>query len=134
MYSHAHTHTHTHTEQPYKVCPTLIFCQCSNVNLLFVGQFCRKVWLARFNPSLHREPDSKDEHKVKEFMSDKYEKKRYYTEPTESLHLEAREMNTPPAKPDTKQLRSLTGNSLPVLKVDQVVCVHVSVSDITKTV
>lgn len=83
------------------------------------NEFCRKVWLARFNPSVHREPDSKDEHKVKEFMSDKYEKKRYYTEPTESLHLEAREMNTPPVKLDTKQLRSLTGNSLPALKVDQ---------------
>ena len=83
-------------------------------------QFGRKVWLCRFKPSVHREPDSKDEHKVKDFMSDKYEKKRYYTEDTEALHEEARRMNTPPVKPDPKQLRSMAGNHLPILKVDQV--------------
>ena len=66
----------------------------------------------------HTEPNSKDEHKVREFMVQKYEKKRWYVAPTESMYEEAKKMNTPTVeKKETKPLRTLVGESVPKLNI-----------------
>ncbi|XP_049774707.1 arf-GAP domain and FG repeat-containing protein 1 isoform X1 [Schistocerca cancellata] len=46
------------------------------------NEYCRRVWLGLFDPN--HSQDTKDEQQVKEFMIAKYEKKRYYLEPSVS--------------------------------------------------
>lgn len=62
------------------------------------------------------EPESKDENKRKDFMSQKYEKKRWYVAPTESMYEDARQQNTPIPQPG-KPIKNLVGNNLPKLVV-----------------
>jgi hypothetical protein len=52
-------------------------------NFNFFFQYCRKVWLALYD-SNHIQ-DTKDEQHVKDFMISKYEKKRYYMEPSAAM-------------------------------------------------
>ncbi len=42
----------------------------------FCLQFCRQVWLGLYDTRSRMEPDSKDENKIRDFMTQKYEKKR----------------------------------------------------------
>lgn len=46
-------------------------------------QYCRKVWLGLYDAN-HAQ-DTRDEQHVQDFMVAKYEKKRYYLEPTPSI-------------------------------------------------
>uniref|UniRef100_A0A8C8RM36 Arf-GAP domain-containing protein n=1 Tax=Pelusios castaneus TaxID=367368 RepID=A0A8C8RM36_9SAUR len=41
------------------------------------NEACRKVWLGSFDPRTSLLPDSRDPQKVKEFLQEKYEKKRW---------------------------------------------------------
>ena len=77
---------------------------------LCLFQFCRNVWLGLYDTRSHMEPDSKDESKIRDFMTQKYEKKRWYVAPTEAMHEEARKSNTPAAKSDNKTNRPLANN------------------------
>ena len=45
--------------------------------LFYMLQFCRQVWLGLYDTRSRMEPDSKDENKIRDFMTQKYEKKRY---------------------------------------------------------
>lgn len=76
------------------------------------NDLCRRVWLGLYDARSHTEPDSKDEMKVRDFMSAKYEKKRWYVAPTDSMLDEARKQNTiPEKKPEqTRPLRTLGGH------------------------
>ena len=84
--------------------------------MLFVLQFCRKVWLGLYDSRSYSDSESKDENKRREFMAQKYERKRWYVAPTESMHEEARKQNTPPQKQEAKPLRTL-GGDIPKLSV-----------------
>ncbi|XP_054662685.1 arf-GAP domain and FG repeat-containing protein 2 isoform X2 [Grus americana] len=42
------------------------------------NEVCRRVWLGTFDPRTSLLPDSRDPQKVKEFLQEKYEKKRWY--------------------------------------------------------
>ncbi|WAR28622.1 AGFG2-like protein, partial [Mya arenaria] len=81
--------------------------------------YCRKVWLGLYDNRLGSQSESRDESKVKDFMSQKYERKRYYVAPTESMKEEARQMNESaiPKTPGTRPLKSLLGNGAPKLVV-----------------
>lgn len=81
-----------------------------NNALFYVVQFCRRVWLGLYDSKNHIEMDTKDENKRRDFMMQKYEKKRYYVAPTDTMHEEARIHNTPVPKDEPKQLKSLAGN------------------------
>ena len=89
--------------------------------LLFILQLCKKVWLGLYDSRTNTEPDSKDEQKIRDFMSQKYEKKRWYVQPTETMHEEARKQNAPVRQENTssKPLRTL-GNNIPNLLVSKV--------------
>jgi Arf-GAP domain and FG repeat-containing protein 1 len=80
-------------------------------------QLCRQVWLGLYDNKSYNEPDSKDENKIKDFMCQKYEKKRWYVAPTESMYQEAKKRNTPVKQSDTKPLRTLVGPNIPSLVV-----------------
>ncbi|XP_066196596.1 neuronal tyrosine-phosphorylated phosphoinositide-3-kinase adapter 1-like isoform X4 [Sylvia atricapilla] len=45
------------------------------------NEACRRVWLGTFDPRTLLLPDSRDPQKVKEFLQEKYEKKRWYLAP-----------------------------------------------------
>ncbi|XP_012614646.1 arf-GAP domain and FG repeat-containing protein 2 isoform X2 [Microcebus murinus] len=45
------------------------------------NEVCRKIWLGLFDARTSLVPDSRDPQKVKEFLQEKYEKKRWYVPP-----------------------------------------------------
>ncbi|XP_027568201.2 arf-GAP domain and FG repeat-containing protein 2 [Pipra filicauda] len=57
----------------------------SEAEVLFLqergNEACRRVWLGTFDPRISELPDSRDPQKVKEFLQEKYEKKRWYVAP-----------------------------------------------------
>ena len=62
--------------------------------------------------------ESREENKVKDFMSQKYERKRWYVAPNESLQEKARKLNESViSKQQTKPLKSLLGENAPRLVV-----------------
>ncbi|XP_041342651.1 arf-GAP domain and FG repeat-containing protein 2-like, partial [Pyrgilauda ruficollis] len=79
----------------------------SEAEVLFLqahgNEACRRVWLGTFDPRTSPLPDSRDPQKVKEFLQEKYEKKRWYVAPER-----AKEQVKPPqsaaAEPGPPQL------------------------------
>ncbi|XP_045103618.1 LOW QUALITY PROTEIN: arf-GAP domain and FG repeat-containing protein 1-like [Portunus trituberculatus] len=51
------------------------------------NQYCSAVWLGLYDPKLTPFPDTKDEHKIRDFMITKYEKKRFYIDPSVALKI-----------------------------------------------
>lgn len=87
--------------------------------LFLLLQFCKKVWLGLYDPRSGQEYDSREEHKVKDFMIQKYERKRWHVPPTDALKEEARRLNESAFNKQitTKPLRSLLGENAPKLVV-----------------
>ncbi|XP_050843745.1 arf-GAP domain and FG repeat-containing protein 2 isoform X4 [Serinus canaria] len=60
----------------------------SEAEVLFLqahgNEACRRVWLGTFDPRTSLLPDSHDPQKVKEFLQEKYEKKRWYVAPEQA--------------------------------------------------
>uniref|UniRef100_V9KV31 HIV-1 Rev-binding protein n=1 Tax=Callorhinchus milii TaxID=7868 RepID=V9KV31_CALMI len=80
------------------------------------NEVCRQMWLGLFDSRSASLPDYRDPQKIKEFLQDKYEKKRWYVPPERG---QAGTVNAaPPASsshsttPDIKPLRSLMGESV----------------------
>ncbi|KAL8563477.1 hypothetical protein ACOMHN_011956 [Nucella lapillus] len=73
----------------------------------------RKVYLGLYDNRTWPEPDSRDEQRVRDFMVQKYENKRFYVAPTEAMREEARRMNDTALsrQPQTKPLRALLGEN-----------------------
>ena len=67
------------------------------------NDLCRRVWLGLYDNRSHLDLDSKDENKIKDFMAQKYEKKRYYVAPTETMYAECRKQNSTAAETTTKK-------------------------------
>ncbi|XP_021358611.1 arf-GAP domain and FG repeat-containing protein 1-like isoform X2 [Mizuhopecten yessoensis] len=83
------------------------------------NDLCRKVYLGLYDSRSCPEPDAREEQKVKDFMVQKYERKRFYVAPTEAMKEEARHMNEAAMnkQPQTKPLKSLLGNNTTPLVV-----------------
>ncbi|XP_074424219.1 arf-GAP domain and FG repeat-containing protein 2 isoform X2 [Larus michahellis] len=62
------------------------------------NEACRRVWLGTFDPRTSLLPDSHDPQKVKEFLQEKYEKKRWYVAPEQ-----VKPPQNPPAEPGPPQ-------------------------------
>ena len=69
---------------------------------VFTLQYCRKVWLGLWNSSMPAEPESRDEQKIKDFMVQKYERKRWYIPPQQ-----VPTNNTSQSTPEPKPLKQL---------------------------
>lgn len=87
--------------------------------VMFCFQYCRKVWLGLYDNRVSLQADGRDESKVKDFMTQKYERKRYYVAPTDSMKEEAKTMNESAISkvPGTKPLKSLLGENAPRIQV-----------------
>ncbi|XP_013419704.1 arf-GAP domain and FG repeat-containing protein 1 isoform X4 [Lingula anatina] len=81
------------------------------------NEFCRKVYLGLYDARSTPEFNHKDEQKIKDFMVQKYEKKRWYVAPTESMKEEAKQLNTVSRDDGTKPLRTLVGSNAPKLVI-----------------
>ncbi|CAL1545162.1 unnamed protein product [Lymnaea stagnalis] len=79
----------------------------------------RKVYLGLYDSRSWPEPDSRDEQRVRDYMVQKYENKRWYVAPTEAMKEEAKRTNEAAlnSKPQVKPLRSLLGENASKLAV-----------------
>ncbi|CAG5135268.1 unnamed protein product, partial [Candidula unifasciata] len=77
----------------------------------------RKVYLGLYDSRSWPEPDSRDEQRVRDYMVQKYENKRWYVAPTDAMREEAKRANEAAlnSKPQVKPLRSLLGENAPKL-------------------
>lgn len=87
--------------------------------ILFFQQLNRKVFLGLYDSRTWPEPDSRDEQRVRDYMVQKYENKRWYVAPTEAMKEEAKRINEAAlnSKPQVKPLRSLLGENASKLTV-----------------
>ncbi|XP_039355751.1 arf-GAP domain and FG repeat-containing protein 2 isoform X1 [Mauremys reevesii] len=77
------------------------------------NEACRKVWLGSFDPRTSLLPDSRDPQKVKEFLQEKYEKKRWYVSPDQAKG--AASLASQSSTPEVKPQQTLLGDSGAVL-------------------
>ena len=88
-------------------------------------QYCKKVWLGLWNSSAPAEPESRDEQKIKDFMVQKYERKRWYMPPQQ-----ATANNTSQSAPEPKPLKQLLGENTPPVTVQVSLKVHAHLADL----
>lgn len=79
------------------------------------NEVCRKIWLGLFDARTSLMPDSRDPQKVKEFLQEKYEKKRWYVPPEQvkgSSYSKGTASATPAqgSVPEGKPIRALLGD------------------------
>nr|XP_021407993.1 arf-GAP domain and FG repeat-containing protein 2-like [Lonchura striata domestica] len=81
----------------------------SEAEVLFLqargNEACRRVWLGTFDPRASLPPDSRDPQKLKEFLQEKYERKRWYVAP---------EPPKPPRSAAAEPPRPLRGDAAPL--------------------
>ncbi|XP_067411220.1 arf-GAP domain and FG repeat-containing protein 2 isoform X2 [Emydura macquarii macquarii] len=77
------------------------------------NEACRKVWLGSFDPRTSLLPDSRDPQKVKEFLQEKYEKKRWYVSPDQAKGSASLAFQS--STPEVKPQQTLLGDSGPLL-------------------
>ncbi|XP_052610051.1 arf-GAP domain and FG repeat-containing protein 2 isoform X1 [Peromyscus californicus insignis] len=81
------------------------------------NEVCRKIWLGLFDARTSLIPDSRDPQKVKEFLQEKYEKKRWYVPPEQvkgpSYSKGSACTSTQGSVPEGKPVRTLLGDPVP---------------------
>ncbi|XP_042330001.1 arf-GAP domain and FG repeat-containing protein 2 isoform X2 [Sceloporus undulatus] len=73
------------------------------------NEACRKIWLGTFDSRTSLLPDSQDPQKVKEFLQEKYEKKRWYVSPEQ-----AKSLPSLSSQSSTAEAKTLLGDSGPL--------------------
>ncbi|XP_035878659.1 arf-GAP domain and FG repeat-containing protein 1 isoform X3 [Phyllostomus discolor] len=94
---------------------------------LLLGQpVCKQIWLGLFDDRSSAIPDFRDPQKVKEFLQEKYEKKRWYVPPEQakvvaSVHasISGSSASSTSSTPEVKPLKSLLGDSAPALHLNK---------------
>uniref|UniRef100_A0A8D2LHU8 Arf-GAP domain-containing protein n=1 Tax=Varanus komodoensis TaxID=61221 RepID=A0A8D2LHU8_VARKO len=76
------------------------------------NEVCRKIWLGTFDSRTSLLPDSQDPQKVKEFLQEKYEKKKWYISPEQAKSLPSWTAQTSPA-----EAKALLGDAGPAAAV-----------------
>ncbi|GAB1290343.1 Arf-GAP domain and FG repeat-containing protein 2 [Apodemus speciosus] len=83
------------------------------------NEVCRKIWLGLFDARTSLMPDSRDPQKVKEFLQEKYEKKRWYVPPEQvkgsSYSKGSASATAQGSVPEGKPIRTLLGDPVPSL-------------------
>ncbi|XP_054851132.1 arf-GAP domain and FG repeat-containing protein 2 [Eublepharis macularius] len=74
------------------------------------NQACRKIWLGSFDSRTSLLPDSQDPQKVKEFLQEKYEKKRWYIMPEQGKGVASLA-----TQGSTAEVKTLLGDSGPLV-------------------
>ncbi|KAM5267066.1 arf-GAP domain and FG repeat-containing protein 1 isoform 5-T5 [Hipposideros larvatus] len=96
------------------------------VHLLLRQPVCKQIWLGLFDDRSSAIPDFRDPQKVKEFLQEKYEKKRWYVPPEQakvvaSVHasISGSSASSTSSTPEVKPLKSLLGDSAPALHLNK---------------
>ncbi|KAI5281404.1 arf-GAP domain and FG repeat-containing protein 1 isoform X3 [Manis pentadactyla] len=90
------------------------------------NEVCKQIWLGLFDDRSSAIPDFRDPQKVKEFLQEKYEKKRWYVPPEQakvvaSVHasISGSSASSANSTPEVKPLKSLLGDSAPALHLNK---------------
>ncbi|XP_060098228.1 arf-GAP domain and FG repeat-containing protein 1 isoform X20 [Heteronotia binoei] len=90
------------------------------------NEVCKQIWLGLFDDRSSAIPDFRDPQKVKEFLQEKYEKKRWYVPPEQakvvaSVHasISGSSASSTSSTPEVKPLKSLLGESAPALHINK---------------
>uniref|UniRef100_A0A8C5JHZ8 ArfGAP with FG repeats 1 n=1 Tax=Junco hyemalis TaxID=40217 RepID=A0A8C5JHZ8_JUNHY len=96
------------------------------VHLLLRHPVCKQIWLGLFDDRSSAIPDFRDPQKVKEFLQEKYEKKRWYVPPEQakvvaSVHasISGSSASSTSSTPEVKPLKSLLGEAAPALHLNK---------------
>ncbi|XP_043542842.1 arf-GAP domain and FG repeat-containing protein 1-like isoform X3 [Chiloscyllium plagiosum] len=85
------------------------------------NEVCRQIWLGLFDSRSSVIPDYRDPQKIKEFLQDKYEKKKWYVPPdrvkVSAATSATTSLSSRSSTPDVKPLKTLMGDSTPALSV-----------------
>ncbi|XP_007534876.1 arf-GAP domain and FG repeat-containing protein 2 isoform X2 [Erinaceus europaeus] len=83
------------------------------------NEVCKKIWLGLFDAQTSLIPDSRDPQKVKEFLQEKYEKKRWYVPPDQvkgpTYTKGSASTSSQGTNPEGQTLRTLLGDPVPSL-------------------
>ncbi|XP_063298383.1 arf-GAP domain and FG repeat-containing protein 1 isoform X6 [Pelobates fuscus] len=87
---------------------------------------CKQIWLGLFDDRSSSVPDFRDPQKMKEFLQEKYEKKRWYVPPEQarvvaSVHasISGSSASSASSTPEVKPLKTLLGDSAPTLQLNK---------------
>ncbi|XP_069831676.1 arf-GAP domain and FG repeat-containing protein 1 isoform X2 [Dendropsophus ebraccatus] len=87
---------------------------------------CKQIWLGLFDDRSSAIPDFRDPQKVKEFLQEKYEKKRWYVPPEQarvvaSVHasISGSSASSASSTPEVKPLKTLLGETAPSLQLNK---------------
>ncbi|XP_018424005.1 PREDICTED: arf-GAP domain and FG repeat-containing protein 1 [Nanorana parkeri] len=87
---------------------------------------CKQIWLGLFDDRSSAIPDFRDPQKVKEFLQEKYEKKRWYVPPEQarvvaSVHasISGSSASSTSSTPEVKPLKTLLGESAATLQLNK---------------
>ncbi|XP_030136041.1 arf-GAP domain and FG repeat-containing protein 1 isoform X9 [Taeniopygia guttata] len=90
------------------------------------NEVCKQIWLGLFDDRSSAIPDFRDPQKVKEFLQEKYEKKRWYVPPEQakvvaSVHasISGSSASSTSSTPEVKPLKSLLGEAAPTLHLNK---------------
>ncbi|XP_054031548.1 arf-GAP domain and FG repeat-containing protein 1 isoform X5 [Melanerpes formicivorus] len=90
------------------------------------NEVCKQIWLGLFDDRSSAIPDFRDPQKVKEFLQEKYEKKRWYVPPEQakvvaSVHasISGSSASSTSSTPEMKPLKSLLGEAAPTLHLNK---------------
>ncbi|XP_054838433.1 arf-GAP domain and FG repeat-containing protein 1 isoform X4 [Eublepharis macularius] len=90
------------------------------------NEVCKQIWLGLFDDRSSAIPDFRDPQKVKEFLQEKYEKKRWYVPPEQakvvaSVHasISGSSASSTSSTPEVKPLKTLLGESAPALHINK---------------
>lgn len=90
------------------------------------NEVCKPIWLGLYDDRNLAIPDFRDPQKVKEFLQDKYEKKRWYVPPEQaktvaSVHasISGSSASSTSSTPEVRPLKTLLGESVPSLHLNK---------------
>ncbi|TRY96742.1 hypothetical protein DNTS_009607 [Danionella cerebrum] len=90
------------------------------------NEVCKRIWLGLYDDRNLTIPDFREPQKVKEFLQEKYEKKRWYVPPEQakavaSVHasISGSSASSTSSTPEVRPLKTLLGESLPSLHLNK---------------
>uniref|UniRef100_A0A665W4J5 Arf-GAP domain-containing protein n=1 Tax=Echeneis naucrates TaxID=173247 RepID=A0A665W4J5_ECHNA len=90
------------------------------------NEVCKQIWLGLYDDRTSSVPDFREPQKVKEFLQEKYEKKRWYVPPEQakvvaSVHasISGSSNSSTSSTPEVRPLKSLLGESAPSLHLNK---------------
>ncbi|XP_067364835.1 arf-GAP domain and FG repeat-containing protein 1a isoform X8 [Channa argus] len=90
------------------------------------NEVCKQIWLGLYDDRTSSVPDFREPQKVKEFLQEKYEKKRWYVPPEQakvvaSVHasISGSSNSSTSSTPEVRPLKSLLGESAPPLHLNK---------------